>query len=345
METKSGLFEHPEVTLHARENMRVQRNVLGAGILIFLIKMLAWILTGSNSVLTDALESWVNLTAGAIGLYSLYLSAQPRDANHPYGHGKVEWISASLEGGMIMAAGVLVIFKAVYNFFFPVTLSALDVGLYLVGLAGFCNGLMGYLSWRRGKRVHSVTLQASGKHLMSDAWSTVGLVIGLLLVLWTGKGWLDNVVAILFGLYIAYSGFGILRKSIAGIMDEMDETLLGRLGQRLEELRTNQLIDIHNLRIIQYGNLIHVDCHITAPWYLNVLESHHLVAYLESALGELDGRPVEWFIHVDACHEGSCRICTLTECPVRKQSFEKRLDWNASSLILNKNHGRYEVLP
>lgn len=345
MEAESNLIQSPEVTLHARDNIRVQAYVLGGGVFIFLIKMLAWILTGSNSVLTDALESWVNLTAGAVGLYSLYLSAQPRDANHPYGHGKVEWISASLEGGMIMAAGVLVIFKAFYNFFFPVTLSDLDLGLYLVGAAGICNGLMGYLSWRRGKKVHSVILQASGKHLMSDAWSTVGLVIGLLLVLWTGKWWVDNLVAILFGLYIACSGFSILRKSIAGIMDEMDYSLLERLGKKLEELRTDQIIDIHNLRIIQYGNLIHVDCHITMPWYLNVVESHHLVAYLENALGELDGRPVEWFIHVDACHQGSCRVCSIPDCPVRQQAFEKSIAWNATTLIMNQNHGGYKVLP
>lgn len=329
----------------SKGNIRIQFFVLLIGAILFFVKMSAWILTGSNSILTDALESLVNITAGVFGLYSLYLAALPRDENHPYGHGKIEWISASLEGSMILIAGIVVIIKAVYNFFYPLALSSLDTGLVLISIAGVVNGLMGYYILQRGKRYHSVTLIASGRHLISDGWSTLGLITGLLLVLFSGYFWMDNLVAILFGTFICYSGIKILRKSLAGIMDEMDYSLLEKISQALNSLRTNDLIDIHNLRIIQYGTLIHVDCHITVPWYHTVEQAHSIISKIETELQSLEGRPVEWFIHVDACHQGSCRICEISDCAVRKLPFEKRIEWNSASFLLNKNHGRYEVIP
>jgi cation diffusion facilitator family transporter len=329
----------------AQKNIRIQGWIILIGIMLFGVKISAWLLTGSNSILTDALESLVNITAGAFGLYSLYLAAQPRDENHPYGHGKIEWISASLEGSMVLIAGISVSLKAIYNLFYPVDLTELNTGLFLIGFAGLTNGLMGYIVFQRGKKVHSVTLQASGRHLMSDGWSTLGLITGLALVIFSGYNGLDNGVAILFGIYISYSGIRILRKSLAGIMDEMDYPLLEKLSVELNYLRSQDFIDIHNLRIIQYGSLIHVDCHITVPWFLTVEQAHNLVAEIESKIKTLDGRPVEWFIHVDGCHTGSCRICERPNCPERKQAFEKRLEWNSASILPNQNHGRYEVLP
>jgi cation diffusion facilitator family transporter len=322
-------------------NIRVQTGVSLLGAALFIIKVIAWVLTGSNAVMTDALESVVNLTAGLVGLYSLYLAALPRDENHPYGHGRIEWISASLEGSMILAAGITILIKAIYNFFIPVELSSLDIGLVLIAVAGGLNGLAGWLVYRRGIQVHSMTLQASGKHLMSDGWSTLGLIIGLSLVLITGEVWLDNLVAIIFGIYIMYSGIRILKKSLAGIMDEMDYGLLEKIAGRLNNIRKPELIDVHNLRIVQYGILIHVDCHITAPWYMNVVESHALVSEIEDKISDLDGRPVEWFIHVDACHSDTCRICTLQVCEVRQEKFMEKLSWGVNNLLPNQNHGRF----
>jgi len=328
--------QNPEI---AAQNIRLQSKILWVGMVLFLIKILAWWLTSSNAIFSDALESLVNIAAGSMGLYSLYLAALPRDYNHPYGHGKIEFISATIEGALISIAGSLIILKAIYNFIFPVELSALDLGLALTASTGIANGVMGFLLQKRGNNVHSITLIASGKHLLSDAWSTAGLVLGMGIIILTGIFWLDNVIALCFGLYIIYTGFMILRKSIAGIMDEMDLEVLKPLLTKINLVRRDRWIDMHNLRIIKYGVSLHVDCHITVPWYLNVKEAHFEVDALENLILESEGRPVEWFIHVDPCHAGACKICQIHTCPVRWHPFEKKVDWNESNILMNQNHG------
>lgn len=329
---------HPDVS---SGNIRMQAIITGIGVILFFMKLTAWYITGSNSILTDALESLVNITAGGVGLYSLYLASLPRDENHPYGHGKIEFISASIEGSLIFVAGGIIALKAGYNFFFPLQLQSLDTGIILIASAGLVNYTMGFILQKRGEKVHSLTMVAGGKHLKSDGWSTLGLLAGLTAILITDITWIDNVVTIIFGAYIVFTGIQILKKSVSGIMDEMDFDLLKPLTDKLNLLRREKWIDVHNLRVIKYGTMLHVDCHITVPWYLNVQEAHAEVFGIEDEISDLQGRPVEWFIHVDPCHEGSCRFCTIANCEVRKHPFEKRIEWDQVSLTTNKNHGEY----
>ena len=171
---------------------RIQRWIVCGSVAIMAGKFLAFWLTNSVGILTDAVESIVNVTAGFISLYSLYLAAKPKDAGHPFGHGKVELISASIEGLLIIIAGGVIIFEGVRRLFEPAEIAKLDIGIIVVAAAGAMNYLMGWYSIRMGRRYNSIALIAGGKHLQSDTYSTIGLAIGLILLYITRIGWIDS---------------------------------------------------------------------------------------------------------------------------------------------------------
>jgi cation diffusion facilitator family transporter len=326
------------------KNLQVQKWVAGISILLLVIKFVAYYITHSVSILTDALESIVNVAAGFIGLYSLYLSAQPRDKNHPYGHGKAEFISAAVEGSLILSAGTLTIYKAIKNLFYPIHISMIDYGIALVAITAVVNYVTGFLCERQGNRNQSLALIASGKHLKSDCYSTLGIIAGLVLIYFTHIIWLDSVVAILFGGLILFTGYRILRRSIAGIMDEADTELLNKLVRLLNTNRKNNWVDLHNLRIIKYGSVLHVDCHLTVPWYLNIHEAHKEVDELGRLIRNEFGEAIELFVHSDACLYTQCAICLKDECPVRQHVFEKRITWTLGNILQNKKHEFDQVI-
>lgn len=320
------------------QNLQVQKWVAGISVLLLIVKFVAYYLTHSVSILTDALESIVNVAAGFIGLYSLSVAAIPRDQNHPYGHGKAEFLSAAIEGTLITSAGAIIIYKAIRSFITPVELQKLDYGIYLVAAAAVINYIVGFITERKGKTSNSLALIASGKHLKSDSYSTFGIIAGLILIYYTGIKWIDPAVAIIFGLIIIYTGYKILRRSIAGIMDEADIVLLKKIVNLLNTNKRENWIDLHNLRVIKYGSILHIDCHLTVPWYLNVREAHEEVDALSSLVRKEFGELVELFVHVDYCEDHSCRICNKQNCNVRKHNFEKRIDWTLENVLQNQKH-------
>lgn len=320
-------------------NIRFQRTVLFIGIGLLVIKFIAWYITRSNAILTDALESIVNVFAGAFALLSLIIAARPKDKDHPYGHGKVEFLSAGLEGGFIAFAGIYMIGKAVYNFFFPIEIQNLDIGMVLIVFAGIVNFITGYYLEKRGEESNSHAMMADGKHLQSDAWSTVGLLAGLALIFFTGIKWLDNVTAIALGIYIAFTGYKLVRSSLAGIMDEADYKLMDELIEIMNTNREDNWVDIHNLRVIKYGSKLHVDCHITLPWFFNLRESHNEVEKLDKLINEKKQHSVEFFIHSDPCIPASCKICQKTDCKVRQHPMERKIEWKLENVLGNKKHG------
>jgi cation diffusion facilitator family transporter len=321
-----------------RENFRVQRWVVIIAVLLFAIKVLAYLLTHSVAILTDALESTVNVIAGFIGLYSLYVAAKPRDEDHPYGHGKAEFISAGVEGTLILVAGLIIIYTAIKNLIEPPVIEQLDRGIILVAITAMVNFLVGTVCVRKGKKNNSLALIASGKHLQSDTWSTVGLIVGLALIIWTGKLWLDSAVAILFAIILVITGYRIIRTSVAGIMDEVDKDLLARLVKLLNDNRRENWIDLHNLRVIKYGGQLHVDCHLTLPWYLNLLEAHDEYDALRAIIKKEFGDSIEMFVHVDPCLDFSCSICHKENCGERLKPFEKNVQWTLENSLSNRKH-------
>lgn len=321
-----------------KSDIRLQGLVLAAGVGLMAIKFIAWRLTHSNTILSDALESIVNVVAGAFALYSLILSAKPRDREHPYGHGKVEFISAGIEGGLVVVAGGLIIWRAVAALLAQQHLHALDTGILLTGIAGGLNLLMGLALQRRGRQARSITMEASGTHLLSDAWSTAAMLVGLVLIRITGLLWLDQLFAILFALYIIITGLRIFRRSVAGIMDEADLDLASEVIAELQQARRPQWVDLHNFRMIKYGPVLHIDCHVTLPWYWTLEQAHDEIAEIERLVNAREGRQVELFIHMDPCVPASCGICALADCPHRQAPEARRIVWDLHTVLSNAKH-------
>ncbi len=300
--------------------------------------MTAWYLTHSVAILTDAMESIVNVVAALIGVYSLYVSAKPKDKDHPYGHGKVEFISAAVEGTLIAVAGLLVIYKAVESLFHPHVIQKLDYGIILVAATALINFVAGTVCLNTGIKNNSLALIASGKHLKTDTWSTLGIIIGLIFLYFSKLHWLDSAVAIVFAGTIIITGYKIVRTSIAGIMDEADIVLLKKLVSLLNANRKENWIDLHNLRIIKYGGTLHMDCHLTVPWYLNVREAHDEIEALAAIVKNEFGETVELFVHSDGCQEFSCMICFKHDCLVRQHPFEQKIEWTVDNILKDAKH-------
>lgn len=322
----------------AKQNLRLQQIVTAIGIVLFIAKMIAWYLTGSVAILTDALESTVNVIAGLIGVYSLYVSAKPKDKDHPYGHGKAEFISAAVEGTLITVAGFVIIYEAINNLVHPHDIKKLDYGILLVAVTAVINYITGAVCVRVGKKNNSLALIASGKHLQTDTYSTIGIIAGLVIIYLTNIWWVDSAVAILFAFIIMFTGYKIVRTSIAGIMDEADEALIKKMVALLNNNRRENWIDLHNLRIIQYGSKLHVDCHLTVPWYLNVHEAHKEIDELSALVKTEFGESLELFVHSDGCMDFSCSICMKQNCTVRKHPFEKRVEWTTDNISSDLKH-------
>ena len=322
----------------ARQNLRLQKIITLVGIVLFVTKIIAWYITQSVAILTDALESTVNVLAGLIGVYSLYVSAKPKDKDHPYGHGKAEFISAAVEGTLITVAGFVIIFEAINNLIHPHTIQQLDYGIALVAATGVINYIAGAFCINAGKKSNSLVLISSGKHLQTDTYSTLGIIAGLVLLYFTKWLWIDTAVAILFAFIIMFTGYKIVRTSISGIMDEADETLINKMVAQLNIARPENWIDLHNLRIIQYGSTLHLDCHLTVPWYLNINEAHHEIDALSELVKKEYGESIELFVHTDGCLDFSCAICSKQNCPVRKHAFQKKIEWTVENISSNIKH-------
>jgi cation diffusion facilitator family transporter len=320
------------------QNISLQKKIAALSIVLFIIKMAAYLLTHSVAILTDALESIVNIIAGLLGIYSLVVSARPKDTDHPYGHGKVEFISTAIEGTLIMVAGIFIIFGAAKNLFIPKQVHKLDWGISLIVTTAIVNYIAGIICERIGNKNKSLPLIASGKHLKTDTYTTVGIIVGLILLYFTKIYWIDSAVAILFACIISYTGYKIIRSSIAGIMDEADTDLLRKMIATLNENRRTNWVDIHNLRIIKYGALLHLDAHLTVPWYFNVNEAHREIDELTHLLRKNYGDSLEIFVHSDACLNFSCAICIKPDCSVRIHDNVKKIEWSFKNISENEKH-------
>lgn len=319
-----------------------QKNIiliaLATGIVLMLVKFTAYLLTRSNAILTDAMESIVNVVASGFAFYSIHLAARPKDQNHPYGHGKVEFFSVFLEGGLIFLAGVLIVGKACYNIFFPETVGNLLEGMGLLAFTGAVNFALGTYMVRQSKALNSLTLLADGKHLKTDAYSTAGLLVGLYAMHLTGKAWIDIVLSLALGSYILYSGYTLLRKSIAGLMDESDMKLVARIAAILQQHRRDDWIDVHNLRVQRYGHELHVDCHVTLPNYYDLNRVHDEVSAIDVLVNTHLHADTELFIHADPCLSSCCHYCRVQDCPIRSAPHAKDIVWDKKIISKNEKH-------
>ncbi|MDF2431653.1 MAG: hypothetical protein JWP44_1284 [Mucilaginibacter sp.] len=307
------------------------------GIVLMLAKFGAYFITASNFVLTDAAESIVNVLASSFAFFSIYLAAQPRDENHPYGHGKVEYFSVFIEGSLIGLAAIIIIVKSVYGIFYPNAIHDLLSGAAIIGVTGLINGGLGFYMIKRGKSLPSITIEADGRHLLADMVTSIGLVVGLLLIDFTKILWLDSALSVLVALYILFSGYKLVRRSVSGLMDEADFGVVTEIVKVLNEKRKVEWIDIHNFRAQKYGNELHIDCHMTLPNYFDLNRVHEEVKLVDMLINR-EVTKTELFIHTDPCVPECCHYCSMPNCPIRSEAKTEDITWTLDKLIRNKKY-------
>lgn len=316
--------------------LKVQRIIAISSILIFLGKIIAYFLTNSVGILTDALESTVNVTTGFITLYAVYVSLQPKDENHPFGHGKAEFLSASIEGFLIIIAGLIIIFEAIKRLFIPVQISQLDIGIFIVAIAGLLNYLIGWYSIKVGKKNNSIALISGGKHLQSDTYSSIGLVIGLVLLYYTKLVWLDSVIALIFGTIIVITGLKILKETTSNLMDEADFKLIEQFGKIIENNKSDEWIDIHNFKLIKYGDVYHINCDLVLPWNLYLSDAHEEGEKLKNLLISNFQEDIVFNLHTDECFKKYCEHCKRIDCKERTTDFVSQLNFDLERFTKEK---------
>jgi len=320
--------EKTQVNTTDRSKLQVQKIIVVFSTIIFFAKVIAYFLTNSVGILTDALESTVNVITGIISLYAIYISLKPKDKNHPFGHGKVEFLSASLEGFLIILAGLIIIFEAVKRIFLPAAISQLDIGIYIVAISGLLNFVVGWFSIKVGKENNSIALISGGKHLQSDTYSSIGLVIGLVLLYFTKIAWLDSAIALVFGTIIIVTGLKILRVTTSNLMDEVDQKMIDDITAVIEKNRIDDWIDLHDLQLIKYGNSYHITCDLVLPWYMNIAQAHKEGEKIKAILMNNFSNDIVISIHTDECFHDHCEYCRKNDCADRKKQFVSVMKFN-----------------
>lgn len=290
--------------------------------LILVLKFLAYYFTSSAALKSDAMESVVNLVSGAFTLGAVIFAERPADNTHPYGHGKIEYFSAAFEGGLISLASILILYEAAKSFALGSPVRHLDYGLLFNLGAGTLNGILGFFLVRSGKKYQSTAIAADGHHILTDFYTTLGLTLGLIIVKFTGFYWIDSALAALMGAFLAFTGFGLVKKSSKALLDQEDPELIQKLQASINKHQTPDIINTHDIRTLRSGRYTHVDIHFTIPEFYSLEKSHDLVDdFGKKVLNDLNLEG-EFHSHLDPCRRQYCESCVLENCPVRKQSYK-----------------------
>jgi len=274
---------------------------LSVAVVLMALKFYTFHLTHSSAVLSDALESIINVVAAAFAVVSIWMAAQPPDSDHPYGHGKIEYFSAGFEGALIVFAAIGIFKTGISRLLMPEPLANLQVGLSILVATAAVNLLLGTGLIRVGKKTQSLTLIADGKHVLTDAYTSLGVVAGLLLVQLTGWLWLDGAIACLVGVNILLTGTRLVRQSFSALMDASDTHLLGEISRLLEAHRKGVWIDIHQLRAWRSGNFVHIDLHLVLPRDYLLDDAHAQAKDLEKLLIDHFEGNAGVLVHMDPC--------------------------------------------
>jgi cation diffusion facilitator family transporter len=257
---------------------------IAVALLTIALKTAAWWHTGSVSLLSDALESLVNLAGAMFALLMVTLATAPPDAEHPYGHHKAEYFSGGFEGLLILGAGLAIALAAVDRWLHPQALEALGLGLALSGISSMLNGVLAWAMLRAAKAHRSMALEAGGRHLITDVWTSIGVVIGLVAVHLTGQLWVDAAVALLMGLHIAWEGLKLVRSAVDGLMDRaLEAPLLAEIDAVLASF-SHATIRFDHLRSRRAGSRRYVDLHMHMPTSWSLGRAAALRSSVEQAL-------------------------------------------------------------
>lgn len=267
------------------------------------LKLLAYYLTASVGLFSDALESCVNLIAAVVALFMIVLAEKPADEEHAFGHHKAEYFSSAIEGGLIVLAAFSIIWSAIPRLINPQPLENVGIGLLVAVGASAINLAVGLILIKKGKKNNSITLEADGKHLMTDVYTSIGVLLGIGLVKLSGWLILDGIVAIGVALNILWAGYQLMRRSALGLLDSgipADERL--KIIQVLEALKTEN-IEYHSLMTRQAGQRKFIALHILMPGHWTIQEGHNKVEEIEKEIRELFDSPVTVFTHQEATED------------------------------------------
>jgi len=317
---------------------------LAVSILLMAAKFYIYRLTLSAAILSDALESIINVVASAFALISIIMSAKPPDESHPYGHGKIEFFSAGFEGALIMVAAVGIFVSGMAHLIDPREIHNLGSGLLLLLVTALVNLGLGICLVRIGKRTGSLALSADGEHVLSDVYTSGGVLLGLFLVQLTGYLWLDGVIACIVGIRILFTGGKLVRISFGGLMDESDPQLLEEVSKLLAQHRKDHWIDVHQLRVLRSGNLINIDFHMILPRHMTLDQAHGESVELEHIIVRHFSGNARVLIHLDPCLDPECRICQNSECEDRTQAPKDKPAWDSETVSRVKTrHGKQGI--
>lgn len=305
---------------------------LSVSTVLLVVKFLAYYLTSSQAILSDALESIVNVTAAMLALFIVYVSTKPADRDHPYGHGKAEYFSSVFEGALISFASIMIFVESINAVIHGRPLTRLDTGLALITAAGIANALLGLYLVRLGRRHHSVALISSGKHVLSDFYTSAAVIAGLILVRFTGLIWLDPAAALIVGVVLAWTGFHLVRDAIHALMDAEDSTLINSLGEHFTAARSEGIIRVHHTRVIRSGNYHHIDAHVVVPEFWDIQTAHNKTNEFEKKVIELYGHEGEIHFHIDPCRRVYCHACDLADCKIRREAFVEVIPFTFAEL-------------
>ena len=298
-------------SLEATQRDRVLRQAahisVWVGVIILMIKVSAWIVTGSAAIMGDALESIVHVIATVVMMISLHITQRPPDEHHPYGHGKAASFSISFEGGLVALSGLMVLFTVVDRIVNGGQPASLGWGMLATGLAITVLGTLGgYLLWI-GKRYHSRMLVADAHHVLADAWTSIGVIVGLGLVQLTGLMWLDWLVALAVAVHLLWVGGSLLQEGTRGLMGHADKAELATIIETLNRLNDTieqaDLRTVHRLRLHPVGELRHLDFHLNVPAAMTIAASHHLHEQLETHILQDLGHDGSVMIHFDVADD------------------------------------------
>lgn len=322
------------MTERGQQRIRITAGVVSllVGAVLMAVKFYVYRLTGSSAVLSDALESIINVVASSFAIVSIILSAMPPDENHPYGHGKIEFFSAGFEGALIVLAALGIFRVGVGHLLAPQPLPQLDTGLLLMVAASAVNGLLGFGLVRFGRKTRSLILEADGRHVITDVYTSAGVVVGLVLVRWTEWYWVDGLVACLVGGHILFTGAQLIRTSYKGLMDAADPEVLKTITDVILKNRKPSWIDIHKLRAWNAGPRVHVDLHLILPRDMPLEEAHREADALERAILDQVPGADSVLVHMDPCKQNDCPICGRAGCDHREGLFRGRSSWDTTTL-------------
>jgi cation diffusion facilitator family transporter len=291
-------------TTASPEELRAMNLSLAASACMLVLKWTAFVITGSSAAFSDAAETIVHIAAVAFSSYSLRVAYRPPDKRHHYGHDKITYLASGMEGALVLCAGVVIIGESVLKWINGIELDHIGEGTSLIAAAAAVNIALGLYLIRTGKRKSSPILVANGTHVLSDAWTSGGVIVGLSLAWWTGWVYFDPIFAIAFAIKIMVDGAHIIREAVGGLMDATNPALEQAAHQALEEFCANENVEMsfHRVRLRQSGAKVYVDFHLQFPDGTTIEAAHAIATHAENSLAKALGQPADIMSHLESRH-------------------------------------------